>query len=441
MPKSKKRGNDPRKGSNLEPLEAQLKRDDLAKFAQPKKSAGGQYRNGASDAGKSVSVGNSEESENVMSEKIGRKILSFAREQLQEEQSVPNACALEDGDEMEESDTEDIEVEDDCDYEQNEYGNEDEYADLGINEEDEHVLNAFINKGKSERRNLADIIMSKIKEKEEHLARQILREENQSSAADVSDESSALNAQLVEVYTSVGTWLSRYRSGKVPKAFKIIPALTNWEEILCFTHPEKWSPQAMFAATRLFTGRLNQKMAQRFFNLVLLPTIREDILQNRKLNYHLYMALKKTLFRPAAFFKGILLPLCESGDCSLREAAIIASILKKVSIPMMHSAAALIRLSNLPYSGATSLFVRVLLDKKYSLPYKAIDTILRHFVSFKQEDRLLPVLWHQSLLVFAQRYKAILTSEQKELLNPLFRKHFHNQITPEIRRELSIVKV
>ncbi|PFX15107.1 Bystin [Stylophora pistillata] len=51
--------------------------------------------------------------------------------------------------------------------------------------------------------------------------------------------------------------------------------------------------------------------AARFFNLVLLPRVRDDITEYKRLNYHLYMALKKALFKPAAFFKGILLPLCE----------------------------------------------------------------------------------------------------------------------------------
>ena len=31
---------------------------------------------------------------------------------------------------------------------------------------------------------------------------------------------------------SVGDILSKYRSGKLPKAFKIIPSLQNWEEVL-----------------------------------------------------------------------------------------------------------------------------------------------------------------------------------------------------------------
>jgi len=45
-------------------------------------------------------------------------------------------------------------------------------------------------------------------------------------------------------------------------------------------------------------------MAQRFYNLVLLPRVRDDIAEYKRLNFHLYMALKKALFKPAAWFKG-----------------------------------------------------------------------------------------------------------------------------------------
>lgn len=37
--------------------------------------------------------------------------------------------------------------------------------------------------------------------------------------------------------------------------------------------------------------------------------------------------------------------------CSLKEAAIVASVLSKVSIPVLHSAAALLRLAQMDYSG------------------------------------------------------------------------------------------
>ena len=66
------------------------------------------------------------------------------------------------------------------------------------------------------------------------------------------------------------------------------------------------------------------------------------------------MALKKSLYKPAAFFKGFLLPLCESGDCTLREAAIIGSVLVKVSVPVLHSAAALLKIAEMEYTGTCS---------------------------------------------------------------------------------------
>lgn len=49
-----------------------------------------------------------------------------------------------------------------------------------------------------------------------------------------------------------------------------------------------------------------------FLEGVLLDKVREDMRMNAgKLNVHLYEALKKGLYKPAAFFKGVLFPLCE----------------------------------------------------------------------------------------------------------------------------------
>lgn len=54
-----------------------------------------------------------------------------------------------------------------------------------------------------------------------------------------------LDDAVIEVYRGVGQLLARFTTGKVPKAFKIIPNLVNWEEILQLTDPEHWSPHAM----------------------------------------------------------------------------------------------------------------------------------------------------------------------------------------------------
>lgn len=239
------------------------------------------------------------------------------------------------------------------------------------------------------------------------------------------------------MYTDIGKLLTHYTSGKLPKAFKVIPSLHNWEEVLYLTRPDLWTPQAMYAATRIFASNLNPKMAQRFYNLVLLDAVRADIHANRKLNYHYYMALKKSVYKPAAFFKGVLLPLC-GGDCTLREAVIVASVLQRVSIPVHHSAVAIHKLARMAeYSGAASIFIRTLLNKKYSLPAPVVESLTGHFCKFGDDpDAELPVLWHQALLTFVQRYKGELDADARARLRDLMKVHSHPKITLEVRREL-----
>lgn len=47
---------------------------------------------------------------------------------------------------------------------------------------------------------------------------------------------------------------------------------------------------------------------------------------------------------------------------------------------------------------------------------KVIDALVDHFMTFTSEKRVLPVLWHQSLLVFAQRYRGDITRADKDRL-------------------------
>jgi essential nuclear protein 1 len=256
--------------------------------------------------------------------------------------------------------------------------------------------------------------------------------------------------------------LSRYKSGKLPKPFKILPTLPQWEDLLDITRPDSWTPNACYEATRIFVSA-KPYVVQRFLETVILDRVREDIHETKKLNVHLYKALKKALYKPAGFFKGFLFPLVGSGTCTLREAHIISSVLARVSVPVLHSAAALLRLCDIAAEqasmsteggGATNIFIRVLLEKKYALPYKVIDALVFHFLRFRASDPMtegdsmagivgpgskdmkLPVLWHQSLLVFAQRYRNDITEDQREALLDLLLVRGHKDIGPEVRREL-----
>mmetsp|Transcript_5460 Transcript_5460/g.16277 ORF Transcript_5460/g.16277 Transcript_5460/m.16277 type:complete len:457 (-) Transcript_5460:243-1613(-) len=357
-----------------------------------------------------------------------RKVLQQAREQLdtQEAGEVDDDDAerryeLSSDEEVQDESAE----EDDADFEEEDY----EYLDESQMPEEEKRALAMFGMGEGQRKTIADLIQEKLEEAE---AKKRAKEEEK--PVDPTAK------KVTEVYTGVGEIMKRYTSGKIPKAFKIIPSCDNWEELLWLTNPFDWSPGAVYVATRLFASNLNEKLVQVFYHDVLLPRAREDIAENRRLHFSIYQALKKAVFKPKAFFKGILFPLCEDKSCTLREATIIGSVVAKVSIPRLHSAAALLRLASMPYSAAASIFVRIMLDKKYALPYKVVDCLVDHFMRMEDESRALPLLWHRSLLTFAQRCKTMLTSEQKEQLKVLMRKQFHNGITPEIRRELFSVR-
>lgn len=306
------------------------------------------------------------------------------------------------------------------------------FDDMQITEDDERALKMFQNESGTKTRKLADLIMDKIGEKQTELHTQL------SDAGTLKMED--VDPRVKEMYEGVRDVMKRYRSGKVPKAFKIIPKLRNWEQILYITEPHNWSAAAMYQGTRIFSSVLAQHMAQRFYNLVLLPRIRDDLAEYSRLNAHLYAAMRKALFKPAAFMKGLILPLLESGDCTLREAIIIGSVIARNQIPVLHSSACLLKICEMDYSGANSIFVRIFLEKRYALPYRVVDAAVFHFLRFEHDKRTMPVLWHQSLLTFVQRYKNDISTEQRESLMSLLRKQCHPKITQEIRRELQAAK-
>ncbi|XP_070601495.1 bystin [Erythrolamprus reginae] len=427
MPKAKRSRGSGGAAATSVPLDEQIARSDAVKPVTRVKRRG--------QAGKHGGGGGDEEDEYV-DEKLSRRILQQARiqqDELEAEHGVGRSHeprkkttvlgpTSKDGD----SDAEDNEW---PELGAAEAMEKEEYCEeMTVNLDDEKAIEMFMSKNPPVRRTLADIIMEKLTEKQTEV---------ETVMSEISGRPMPqLNPRVLEVYKGVKEVLSKYRSGKLPKAFKIIPALSNWEQMLYITEPETWTAAAMYQATRIFSSNLKERMAQRFYNLVLLPRIRDDIAEYKRLNFHLYMALKKALFKPGAWFKGILIPLCESGTCTLREAIIVGSILTKCSIPVLHSGAAMLKIAEMEYSGANSIFLRLLIDKKYALPFRVVDALVFHFLAFRKDQRTLPVLWHQCLLTFAQRYKEDLSSEQKEALLELLKCHNHSQISPEIRREL-----
>lgn len=124
----------------------------------------------------------------------------------------------------------------------------------------------------------------------------------------------------------------------------------------------------------------------------------------------------------------------------------MSSVMARVSIPILHSAAGLKGLcdlaaqqaSNGENAAATNVFIKVLLDKGLALPYQVIDALVFFFLRFRSVDpaavkeaeamerpseakigRQLPVLFHQCLLSFAQRYRNDINEDQREVRETL----------------------
>lgn len=126
----------------------------------------------------------------------------------------------------------------------------------------------------------------------------------------------------------------------------------------------------------------------------------------------------------------------------MREAQIISAVLARVSIPVLHSAAAIKTLCDIAAEqasqqsecvSATNYMLKVLLEKKYALrkfrckdsfqllsfwgltwlaAWQCVDSLVFHFLRYAataspgdSAPKSLPVIFHQCMLVFAQRYR------------------------------------
>ena len=252
--------------------------------------------------------------------------------------------------------------------------------------------------------------------------------------------SEKLDPKIIETYKLIGDILKKYSTGKFPKSFNILTMTENWEELLNITEPFNWTPAAMYEATIKFSSS-EVLMTNIFYEKYLLPAIRNDIKIHKKLNVHYYNCLKKCIFKPSAFFKGIIFPL--SKNLSNKEAAIIGSILRKCSIPVNHSSAALIELIKLCKNGTNGIsfgalfFMKILLMKKYAFPIFVKEELCKFFLSYDNFNQKLPVMFHQVFLIFVQIYKLNLTQNEKNSLKKFNEKNGHYAIQNEINKELN----
>ena len=68
------------------------------------------------------------------------------------------------------------------------------------------------------------------------------------------------------------------------------------------------------------------------------------------------------------------------------------------------------------------------MSSEYSGLHAQVDALVDHFARFTTEERQLPTVWHQALLVFVQRYKHEIRAEDKAALKRVTRMQHHHQV-------------
>jgi essential nuclear protein 1 len=216
--------------------------------------------------------------------------------------------------------------------------------------------------------------------------------------------------KIIKILERTGLILKIYKSGKLPKIMKIIPIFKNFEEILWFTRPDTWTPQALFVITRLFLAILKPFQMERFLAMILIPRFQEGIfLGKKKLSIHIFMALKIASKYSKNFFSFVIKPLLKKQNCTLKESIILSALISKMSFPLEVISHFLSHFLKKNFSRQKFIILNSILNKNYLLPVRIIDLILDFFI---QNDFSKFISFSQKcFLLFLRNYSSFFSKE------------------------------
>lgn len=191
----------------------------------------------------------------------------------------------------------------------------------------------------------------------------------------------------------------------------------------------------MAQAVNIFASNFDPLRAEEFYKAWLVPSVRRDLANNKKLNVHLYDSLKKALYKTNAWFKGVMFELCDEHTTS-KEVKVVESILSKMSIPVISASVAMLKLMDLSPSSPAIHYLSALLNKHYTLPKRVLTRLLEYLLSFINYEGELSVAWHCLVLTLAKQYSQSLDEMAKSALADLSKAKNHRLITPEILKHL-----
>jgi len=224
-----------------------------------------------------------------------------------------------------------------------------------------------------------------------------------------------LKPKLFKILERASLFLKVYRSGKLPKIVRLLPSLRNFEEIIWLTRPDIWSDQAMLSITRSFLPRLDKAQMSRYYSLILAPRFQESIFNQQICSSHIQKTIKLSTNFPFTFFSSLILPICDSKECSLREGAALGSILYKYHFSSLVVITLIIRLLENPITQTKCLMLRIIISKNYLIPHRILDLFVDFFTL--NNNRIFFPHYRTLLLIFLRNYTSFLSNEDKQKIS------------------------
>jgi essential nuclear protein 1 len=224
-----------------------------------------------------------------------------------------------------------------------------------------------------------------------------------------------LKPKLLKILERTSLFLKVYRSGKMPKIIKVLPSFKNFEEIMWLTRPDIWSDQAILSITRSFLPKLDKIQISRFFSLVLAPRFQETIFNRDLISIHIQKAIKLSSNFPFVFFSSLILPICESKNCSIKEGAMLGSIISKYHFAPSIIMVVLVRLLKKPITSSKCILCRIIVGKNYLIPHRIIDLLVDFFGI--NNGKIFSSHYKTFFIVFLKNYSLLLSNEDRKKIS------------------------
>ena len=103
-----------------------------------------------------------------------------------------------------------------------------------------------------------------------------------------------------------------------------------------------------------------------------------------------------------------------------------------MTIPVISSSVALIKLTELQPTTAVLHYIKALLSKSYNFPKRIMSVMTAYLLKFGSYKEELPIVWHNLFLTFCKQYGGAIDEMSKPDLINVAKQHNHKFITPEI---------